>query len=293
MRDLELAKYEMARRGKIVEDLILAESPNLLTLFYTYQNEAIEARKLLESSLAQLEDGSEILEVGGGILALAIQLASEGYRVTTVEPVGEGFSGISNIIDKFLQVMKDENLKIKLLTLPIEECKFENRFNFIFSINVMEHLKDPYLVLGQLVENLKENSKYRFFCPNYDFPYEPHFGKLLYARENKSFYLQAGRANSSTLPAQEISGLFKSLNFVTVRKIISFAKKNNIALKMKTDTSYELLLRSMSDRELAKRHPLLSLLVKFIFIFKLHYISKVIPVKFQPIMDIEASRPIS
>jgi 2-polyprenyl-3-methyl-5-hydroxy-6-metoxy-1,4-benzoquinol methylase len=92
---LETAEEAMTRRGKLAEGLILSERPELIDLFFTYQNEAIAARKFLDSNLNKLNSGAQILEVGGGILALAVQLASEGFMVTTVEPVGEGFTGIS------------------------------------------------------------------------------------------------------------------------------------------------------------------------------------------------------
>ena len=143
----------MQRRGKIAEQQISTQFPELLNLFLTYQNEALAARRLLHSNLMDLESGSEILEIGGGIVALAIQLASEGFRVTSVEPVGEGFTGISSIMRIFLNIAKEEGLELNLIQAPIEECSFHNNFDFIFSINVMEHLDDPYSVLLQCITN--------------------------------------------------------------------------------------------------------------------------------------------
>jgi len=55
----------MVRRGKIAESLIALERPELIDLFLTYQNEAVAARKFLDSSLIDLNSGAEILEVGG------------------------------------------------------------------------------------------------------------------------------------------------------------------------------------------------------------------------------------
>ena len=66
MVSIDTAEAEMVRRGKLAEVVILKESPELLVLFLTYQNEAIAARKFLESSLIELDSGAEILEVGGG-----------------------------------------------------------------------------------------------------------------------------------------------------------------------------------------------------------------------------------
>ena len=65
MISLELAQEAMVRRGKIAESLIAPERPELIGLFITYQNEAIAARKFLDSSLIELDAGAEILEVGG------------------------------------------------------------------------------------------------------------------------------------------------------------------------------------------------------------------------------------
>ena len=104
MVSLQSAEESMTRRGKIAENMIALERPELIDLFLIYQNEAVAARKFLESSLIELDSGAEVLEVGGGILALAIQLASEGFKVTSVEPVGEGFSGCSFIMSIFSKI---------------------------------------------------------------------------------------------------------------------------------------------------------------------------------------------
>jgi 2-polyprenyl-3-methyl-5-hydroxy-6-metoxy-1,4-benzoquinol methylase len=154
-----------------------------LIFFFTYQNEAIAARRFLQADLIELDLGAEILEVGGGILALAIQLASEGFTVTTVEPIGAGFTGISFIMRVFSEIAQSEDLKFNLIEGPIEDCEYENAFDFIFSINAMEHLRDPYSVLIQMNSALKFGGKYHFFCPNYDFPYEPHFGRWIFSRK--------------------------------------------------------------------------------------------------------------
>ena len=109
MISLEKALGEMNERGKFAQERILRERPDLLDLYLTYQNEALEARRLLDVSLLKLKSGAKILEIGGGILALASQLASEGFKVTSVEPVGGGFSGISFIMRTFSEITKNEN----------------------------------------------------------------------------------------------------------------------------------------------------------------------------------------
>jgi 2-polyprenyl-3-methyl-5-hydroxy-6-metoxy-1,4-benzoquinol methylase len=156
----------MTHRGEAAKRLVSLQRPELLDSFLTYQNEAIQARILLHASLTELKIGSKILEVGGGILALAIQLASEGFDVTTVEPIGEGFDHILFMSDVYKQISQNEDLRIKVIEKPIEDCQFDVKFDFIFSINVMEHLKNPYSAFIKIVDTLKSGGTYRFFCPN-------------------------------------------------------------------------------------------------------------------------------
>ena len=286
MVSLETAKANMARRGKIAEGLISMKRPELVDLFLTYQNEALAARKFLESNLTELDPGAEILEVGGGILALAIQLASEGFKVTTVEPIGEGFTGISLIMEIFSEIARIEDLHFTLIESPIENCTFENEFDFIFSINVMEHLEKPYLVLNQIQRILKPGGKYRFFCPNYDFPYEPHFGKILWIRKKGSFYLEFNKIRTLELGNIDSIGLYNSLNFLTVAKLQDFARESNLLLTFNRDASYLLLQRSVSDPGLRTRHRRFVPIVDFLD--KINFIGfiKHLPTRFQPVMDV-------
>lgn len=286
MVSLESAIGAMVRRGKVVEDLILVERPELIDLFLTYQNEAIEARKLLDSSLVILNPGAEILEVGGGILMLAIQLASEGFKVTTVEPVGQGFSGISYIMNISSEIARKEDLSLTLIESPIEDCRFAHKFDFIFSINVMEHLNDPFLVLKQIRIILKPDGQYRFLCPNYDFPYEPHFGKLLWRRRGGSFYLEFNRVRNLELKNIDSGGLYNSLNFITVAKLQAFSRESNLHLKFNSRAFHLILQRAISDPGLRARHKKFVPIVDFLSKLNFIGLSKLLPARFQPVMDV-------
>jgi 2-polyprenyl-3-methyl-5-hydroxy-6-metoxy-1,4-benzoquinol methylase len=287
MTSTEDALTEMQRRGQIVEDIIRRQKPDLLDIYYTYQNEAVEARKFIQESLSHLKPESEILEVGGGILALSIQLSAEGYRVTTVEPIGDGFGDIAYILKIFLNVAKKEAREIKFLGLPIEEYSFEEQFDFAFSINVMEHLNDPYEVLIRLVKSLKPGGTYQFFCPNYDFPYEPHFGKILFSRRNQAFYLNPTVIANPNVMNRELIGLYNSLNFITIRKISKTIESQNVLASYNKQIFFQLALRALHDRFLIDRHPLLHRTLKLANMFRLMTILKFWPLHFQPIMDVK------
>ena len=283
---LEVAQKEMIRRGKIAEDFIALNRPELINLFFTYQNEAVFARKSLDNSLIQLDPGAEILEIGGGILALAIQLASEGYKVTTVEPVGVGFSDISFIMKIFSKIANAENLNFELIESPIEVCRFDHKFDFIFSINVMEHLKDPYSVLHQMVEALKHGGGYRFFCPNYNFPYEPHFSKWLWRRRESSFYLEASRAIGLNLDSIGHQELYKSLNFITLRNLELFCKQNQISVQANKLALSNLIERALFDSNLKGRHRSLTIILKILNLLRLVRMAPYVNPNFQPTIDL-------
>jgi 2-polyprenyl-3-methyl-5-hydroxy-6-metoxy-1,4-benzoquinol methylase len=287
MLSIEKAQSEMANRGKIAEAIIASKRPDLLDIYLTYQNEAIAARKILNTSLIELNAGAEILEVGGGITALAIQLESEGFKVTSVEPVGEGFSEISFIIKVFIEIARFENLNVKLVQSSIEDCTFNNKFDFIFSINVMEHLKNPYSVLLQLAGYLKSGARYRFLCPNYDFPYEPHFAKWMYVRKQNAFYLSLNGASNSTIELSDSNALYRSINFITLKKLKIVCYENNLSFVENSLAFYELLIRATEDIGLKIRHPALHSIVLQIEKWKFLKLAKYFPVNFQPTIDIE------
>jgi len=152
----------------------------------------------------------------------------------------------------------------------------------------MEHLENPYSVLIKLVELLKTRGEYRFFCPNYNFPYEPHFGKWLFLRKDKVFYLQKSGANSSSISSDEASGLLSSLNYITLRHLKNSVKGTEIKLKPNQSALCEILSRSCYDFELSKRHPRISKIARFLCSLKLHYLAKLVPTNFSPIMDVKA-----
>jgi hypothetical protein len=134
---------------------------------------------------------------------------------------------------------------------------------------------------------LKRGGRYRFFCPNYDFPYEPHFGKWLFVRKDRAFFLQKRRGGSSIISVEETLGLYKSLNFVTLKKIEEFSKTNKIRINANPYAFYNLAERVKHDHEIKRRHPALAKIIKMISILNLHIVAKLIPKYYQPVMDVE------
>ena len=134
-----------------------------------YENATADAVHCYGSIKKFLKKDKDILEIGGGIHLLTSFLNQE-YKITSIEP--GGFTGFTDGIRN--QIMNKNKLNIHTTTL--EEFKTNKKFDFIFSMNVLEHTKDIINHLNCCVKLLKNDNSIIFIqCPNYTFPFEPHF----------------------------------------------------------------------------------------------------------------------
>jgi hypothetical protein len=95
-----------------------AHAPELRPLFDTMAAEARFARRWLSEDLARLPVNAALLEVGGGVFLLSCQLAAEGFAITAIGPIGEGFGEFRQLGDIVLELAA-----VKPTIVP---CKAEN-----------------------------------------------------------------------------------------------------------------------------------------------------------------------
>jgi len=285
--ECEEAVRMMKETSKYIEDIVKSIRPDLLNTFYTYSNEAFQARRLLNQDLSKLNYGDAILEVGAGILALATQLSREGFKVTAVEPVQDGFAEINFIMNQYIMINNDIDVNFELIRSNIESIDFTKKFNYIFAVNVIEHVENPYEIVVKLHNDLQSNCGMRILCPNYDFPYEPHFSRFIFRRKNGAFfgtYKNLTKAENIDIGTLE---LYESLNFISYKKLLSYLVANNIRYETNKIVFYEIILRSLNDPMLANRHKLLYRLVILLNTFKLIKLIKLFPFRFAPVIDIK------
>ena len=287
-RNLSAAITQMEARFEQMEARVSKNHPEYLVLAKTYNNESLQARKLIAADLFQLRDAAKILEVGAGSLGLSTQLASEGFQVTAIEPVGDGFGPMAVFMEIYLEIIRNENIPMKIERMRIEDLNVINSHDYAFAINVMEHVASPDAAIRKTIGSLKQGAIFRIYCPNYDFPYEPHFGKILLRRKNGSFYLKSSRTIHSQ--AHDPIGLYKSLNWITARKIEHIAIANNLHPNFNRMAFVELINRALSDIYLADRHLLLFRILKFVHKMKLHKMAGYISYKYQPTIDVTLSK---
>ena len=253
MRSRPEALEDMSRFRQLVTERIPPGDPTLYVAWSTYANEAIWGRRYLHDELCSLRDGATILEVGAGTLALSGQLAREDFSVTALEPVSTGFDVIESLSRLVANALHDDGVSFDHLPIRAEELAVRDAYDFAFSINVLEHVDDVEGVLDRVVEALRPGGRFRFRCPNYDFPYEPHFGWIVPPRKAWADPLCRPRVASS--PTADAQGLWDSLNWVTLRQIRSWAsRRGDVRILFNPDALHEIWLRAKSDSTLLERH---------------------------------------
>ena len=269
-----------------VRKFFLERAPDLLPVFEIYAAEAIFGRRYISSDLEKLEKGTRILEIGAGSLILSCQLVREGFRVTSLEPIGTGFSHFEKMREVVLERGATSNCLPEIMDLKAENLDNRNCFDYAFSVNVMEHVDDVNRVLVNVGISLVARACYRFTCPNYWFPYEPHFNiPTLFSKRltAKVFRRQIFACDTVADPV----GTWESLNWISVNQV---RRSVNRFPFLKATFNRRLLVstferitfdRHFSDRRSAMTRKVILVLVRL----KLHELLRFVPAVLQPVMD--------
>jgi len=267
------------------------EKPHLRRLFDIMAGEARFARAWLDEDLRRLPMAAPVLEVGGGVFLLTCQLAREGFSVTAIEPIGAGFGSFEELGVMVLELAAREGAEPTIVRCKAEDFRSAMQYALAFSVNVMEHIEAPDQAVARVSAALSVGGSYRFLCPNYLFPYEPHFniptigGKALTAR------LMRRRIEGSS-SVDDPAGLWKSLNWITVPDVRRMARSDgSLGLHFRTSTLTWMLERALSDGEFAKRRA--GWMVSAIGMLRklgLLRLASFIPAVFQPIMDVRLTK---
>jgi SAM-dependent methyltransferase len=265
---------------------ILSSAPNLIEIFNLYASEAKFGRNYIAGELDKLAPNAEVLEVGAGSLILSTQLVREGFKLTALEPTGSGFGHFNQLREIVINEAKLSGCMPNLIEISAENLNISNHFDFAFSVNVMEHVNDIELTLIKVIQSIKVGGEYKFTCPNYIFPYEPHFNipTVISKPFTEKIFSKRIYSHKKILDPK---GLWDSINWITVTRLRSFAKKSRaLSLKLRTDLFNEMIIRTVSDEEFSKRRsPFIKLIINLIIKLKVNRMAHYIPATFQPVID--------
>lgn len=274
-----------------VREHVLKCAPDILSIFDVYEEEARFGRQYVATDLARLPKGAAVLEVGAGSLLLSCQLVREGFSVTALEPLGEGFSHFERFRELILERADALGCVPHMLNQRAEQLSIKDSFDYAFSINVMEHVSNVKAVIANVGYSLRAAASYRFTCPNYLFPYEPHFNiptffsKKITEKIFKKKIFRVGR-----MP--DPYGIWSSLNWITVSQIRGIASQlTEFKVKFNRMFLVSILKRIDSDKEFAlRRSKWMRTLILSLIKLRMHRIAGFIPVELQPIIDCTLTR---
>lgn len=247
--------------------------------FNTYYDESLFGLVLILRDFQTLDYDSKILEFGSGIGLIANYLASLGFNVTSLEPAGQGFgmmSRLKNVVEAYYSASEltanNENVRI-------EDYSSILKFDYIYALNVLEHVDNELSAIASAKELLSGKGKMRLIAPNYAFPYEPHFNlPILFG---KKFTHLIFRNKILKFPIYDSQGTWSSLNWVSSKKIARIAKKLDLKVSFSREGWNKYLNRIVIPGEFSKRKgPLLRALAP-----KATCIFDLIPIWLIPIID--------
>lgn len=265
-----------------------------IEVFDIYANEARFGYFLIESDLALIPQGAVIIDIGAGISLLSGYLAAIGFRVTALEPVSEDFSHIRELNSLIRRFCKEQELEIDYVYERIEEFTVKDKFDYAFSINVFEHIPNVETGLSCAYLSLKPGGCLRVYCPNYIFPYEPHFNiPTLVGKKITEICLARWIFRSSKMMDPRVC--WKSLNWINVLKMRRIVEKHcSVKPEFNRYATYKNIRRVFEDPLFRDRRlRLLVALLELIRKCGLVSIFKYLPVIVSPVMDCKIVRPIS
>ena len=260
--------------------------PETLHASKTYLNEAKWGWLIIAPEVNLLPVDSTVLEVGAGSQALTAQVASQNLRVTALEPSSVGFSIMKTLGEKVFELANDAGIHYNIVDTTGEQFEQVEEFDFAFSINVMEHVGDINSVLDNVVSSLKVGGKYQFICPNYRFPFEPHFNvpTLVNKRLTDLLIRRTAIKHSKAIDPE---GLWSSLNWISIPHIKRWAKNTeNVSVEFSNRALEMYAARSRSDAIFIERHKFISKAFSALYPLMLIVIRNM-PISLSPFIDVK------
>lgn len=203
---------------------------------------------------------------------------NQNYDITSIEP--GGFNGFHNVLRT--KILTNSNLNVH--TVKLEDFKTDNKYDFIFSMNVLEHTDDIKLHIENCVKLLKDEKSLLFIqCPNYSFPFEPHFYEFFIPfMPHYTFQKIKRRRLIKKFGEKRYNNILQNINFNCTYKTV---KKVNLEISF-INPLYEIFQRIEEDAQFKKRilkNFFIKLSYNFIKFFKIEsLLSKFFPLSICP-----------
>jgi SAM-dependent methyltransferase len=219
-------------------------------MYERFVNEARFGLSRLQPFLPSSDlESFDVLEVGAGSCLLSAYLASQGLRVTALEPLGSEFNFFTDLQTRVIDFCRRREIPLQLIRTSAEQLGLVGDFDVVFTINALEHMRDPLRSIDNMYRALKPGGTLLVHCPNYTIPLDTHFNVLLVTR-SKSFNAWLYRSRIARYP-----GVWNELNFIRYIDIRRHLEARKIQFKFNRSIARDLVIRLFSDPIFAQRMP--------------------------------------
>ena len=212
---------------------------------------------------------NSVLEIGSGsgILLNELKTFFPNINFKGIDPNESGFHQYKEIYESL------NKRKFEIENIQIEKFSTKENFDLIFSINVLEHVRDWKKYIYQTSNLLSDNGLNIIFAPNYDFPYEPHFVIPIVINKKITRLIFNRKIKKSEIKdTGNDLGLWEGLNFIGKREVEKFLFQNNYSFFFDFSIKNRMLDRIVKDKELKRRQGiggLIAIFAKYLYIDKL------------------------
>lgn len=220
----------------------------------TFVDEADFFHGLLAPDLVGLPEGSSLLEVGSGIGLLAMLMNTSGHRVIAFEPESAGFGQMRSMRDSVLAHWLDQAPDVLWIDdfLAKNDSRLDSHsVEYAFAVNVVEHVPDLSNFFVAVLSVLRPGGRFRFVCPNYSFPYEPHFEIPTVLSKSATYRLLRKRILSA--PIRDPQGMWDELSWPTVGALRTVFDNLGYRYAFSPDATNAYLTRSLADPTFIQR----------------------------------------
>lgn len=215
------------------------------------------------SRLIAARGGADLrcLEIGSGpgLLLGRLQARFPGCSFEGIEPVGSGFAKTEAPLSEITA----------RTGITVHRCGYEDfapsaPYDLIFSINVFEHVAAWRDYLTRTHGWLAPGGASVMLCPNYSFPWEPHFRIPIVGGKQATYRLFARRIEGYER-REHYEGLWASLNFVRKREVLAFARGAGLKISSDDSVMARMIARLFKDPAFAKRQRALGWAAKLFY----------------------------
>jgi SAM-dependent methyltransferase len=217
-------------------------------IYRTFVNEARFGLSRVRPVLARLHgEHPEVLEVGAGSCILSAYLARRGFRVTALEPLGPEFEFFTDLQTRVLDFCERTRIPLEVVRGTGEELDASDRFAAAFTINALEHMRDPLRTVDNMYRSLRPGGVLLAHCPNYTIPLEVHFNVVLVTR-SKPINAWLYRSRIARDPS-----LWRELNFIRYVDLRRHLQRRGLSFRFNRSVMADSVRRLLGDPVFASR----------------------------------------